>query len=328
MRAMRAICLGLGLVLATGCAGGQVKVRAIPLSSAPGQQTPDFRLAEGRAQLLLGNVALALESFRKAARADPRNVEALAALGIAYDRMGRFDLSGRYYQQALAIAPRDPHLLATYADSLRLQGRAGEAMDVRTEIVERALPGPAGPAEAPQFQSAELTPDAAQMAVVALPPVEALPDAASEPGAAMAAQVQAPRIERLSLAEVALVTTGGPVWRAQVVRQSATSTTLRLPGARAARPAQVLRLLNAARVHRLAARTRARLQADGWNGIAIGDAPQVRASSIILYPDRQRALAERLSRRLGYPLRASASPVVTVLLGRDAAAAPLIAQGD
>ena len=51
--------------------------------------------------------------------------------------MGRFDLSRRYYESALALAPADTQLLAAFAASLQLQGKSAEALSVREEISAR-----------------------------------------------------------------------------------------------------------------------------------------------------------------------------------------------
>ena len=93
--------------------GLQIRTTAAPLSA---QQKPvPIRIAEARAQFALGNVALALESFRKAVREDPSSTDAMLGVAACYDRMGRFELSRRHYEMALAIAPRDPELLAALA---------------------------------------------------------------------------------------------------------------------------------------------------------------------------------------------------------------------
>ena len=82
-----------------------------------------------------------------------------------------------------------------------------------------------------------------------------------------------------------------------------------------------VRLLNAARVNRLAARTRnlpqcPRLARAGDRQCELA----TRNRSVILYPAKQRAAAQRLSAQFGFPLsrRASGSHIV-VLLGSDAA---------
>ena len=121
------------------CGGeqGKLEVRAIPRPIAPGTKPVPFRIAEAHAQMALGNVALALESYRKAIREDPNSAEAQAGMAVAYDKMGRFDLSRRYYEAALAIEPANTGLLATLAASLDMQGKRTEANNVRAEIALR-----------------------------------------------------------------------------------------------------------------------------------------------------------------------------------------------
>ena len=106
-----------------------------------------------------------------------------------------------------------------------------------------------------------------------------------------------------------------------MVAQTARSTTVRfVPLREASARAAPVRLLNAARVNRLAARTRSWLVARGWRGLAIGDAPATRAHSVVLYPAGKRALAQTLSNQFGFRMaqRGSGSQVI-VLLGQDAA---------
>lgn len=120
------------------------------------------------------------------------------------------------------------------------------------------------------------------------------------------------------MGEVALVTSSGPRWRSEPVSRSARSTTVRFVPVRPATDFAEVRLLNAARVHRLAARTRAWLAGRGWRGVAIGDAPSTRARSIILYPAGQRSVARKLSAQFGFAMAPRRDvQQVTVLLGRD-----------
>jgi len=385
-----------------------------------------LRIAEARGQLALGNVALALESFRKAWREDPNSTDALLGMGTCYDRMGRFDLSRRNYESALALAPADIELLGAFAASLQLQGLGGEAAKVRQEITARATPAhvapqanlvalaeaaPALPAPIASAPAAARAPAPVRAAAIgqvpnriaAIPspaiapvvsiapkpspvPVAPVPKAAPTPAvvavpapvatavaassvtiklppprsawsneplakvpeasqpsapvqtivaqailppatkAALAMHAKSstgsgPRLERTSLGEVALVTTSMPLWRPTTIAHSARSTTVRFVPLRqaSATPVQV-RLLNAARVNRLAARTRTWLEARGWSTMSIGDAPATRARSVVLYPPSKRALAQRISAQFGFAMAERASGrQVTVLLGRDAA---------
>jgi hypothetical protein len=347
------------LLLACGCAAGpgNLEIRALPTALAQGARPVSARVAEARGQLALGNVALALEGFRKAGREDPLSVDAFVGMATCYDRMGRFDLSRRYYEQALAIVPTSAQVLGLLAGSLDTQGLRAEAASVRAEIAsarasatavrEEAVPAlpqtAAAPASAvamstppgdvvrePETVVAAANPAPASAAAspgsplaighsitVRLPP--ARPVASAEPRPALAGS-GAPRLERVSRGEVALVTTSRPLWR-PAFAASTTGTAVRF----VALPSRTSRveLLNAARIDRLAARTRTWLINHGWPGVAIGDAPAVRARSIIYYPAEQRAVAQRLAAQFGFAMALRQNGrKVTVLLGRDAARAP------
>jgi len=419
-------------VAACGGQQGKLEIRSTPTPLAGIKRAVPERIAEARGQLGLGNVALALTSFRIAAREDPNSIDALAGIADCYDRMGRFDLSRRYYESALALAPADTQLLAAFAASLQLQGKSAEALSVREEISARmaasaalesaslaeiatpaplvqvavavlkpaapvkpspppatppvaeasAIPvSPPEPKAAPRpLPKAEVRVAAAEAQAAAAPlgpsvtiklppprrvqevaPVapEALPSrtswAAIEPGVASAplaapqpvpvnipsefasvallrpveervpepsiAEERGPRTERMSTGEIALITVSKPEWRSTTIASSETSAKVRFVPLRQASLSPVkVRLLNAARVNKLAARTRTWLNSRGWRGLTIGDAPATRTRSVILYPAAQRMVAQRLSAQFGFPLsrRASGSNVV-VLLGADAA---------
>jgi hypothetical protein len=135
----------------------------------------------------------------------------------------------------------------------------------------------------------------------------------------MAAVAGTPRLERLSLAEVALVTTTQPRWRAEVVRRTASSTTVRFVPLAELRRGSGVRLLNAARYQGLAARTRVALNRKGWNRVSIGDAAKVRERSLVLYSPATMAAAQKLAAEFGFGIARESRPgPLTVLLGRDA----------
>lgn len=372
-----------------GCGGeqGKLQIRSLPTALAPGERAISFRVAEANGQFALGNVALALEGYRKAMREDPRSIEAITGIAACYARMGRFDLSRRHYEAALAIRPSDARLLAALASSLDLQGLQSEAAAVRGEIAARvaeAATVPTAPvpevAAPPPPTIASASPPANERGAVSKPgPVElavavtpdaarpieravAAPDVAQPPAAGrsvtiklpaptpaielkefkrvapeagpsvrpaveqQAAKRPGPRIERMSLTEVALITTAQPQWRAVTVNRTHASQTIRFIPLRQAqaRPPQV-RILNAARVHRLAARTRDYLTGRGWRGISIGDASQMRARSLIVYPVGRQAAAARLAAQFGFPMAPRAGVrQLTILVGRDANALPAL----
>ena len=146
---------------------------------------------------------------------------------------------------------------------------------------------------------------------------------AARPSAPVAvASGPGPRLERTTLREVALITTTQPKWASLVVKQDQRSATVRFVSLKQAnaRFASV-RLLNAARVEGLAARTRSTLFDRGWRSMAIGNANATRARSLVLYPAHRRTTALSLARQFGFATAERASGrEITVLLGRDAAA--------
>jgi hypothetical protein len=434
------------LLAVAGCGGdmGKLEIRSTPSKLARGQQPVPARIAEARGQMALGNVALALEAFRIAAREDPNSTDALLGIAVCYDHMGRFDLSRRNYEAALAIAPADTNVLGAFASSLQLQGRTEEALSVRREIAARASAAvaatqqaaaepamntqvaaapvappaiaPARPVEvaaasepelpartwesqpvsvtaraperlaiaAPAADPVRVEMEAEQAAVVPAPapkpavqmaaagqsvtiklpparpvqppivslaapapePVTAAPvrpaaapvpapapadvEAASlpplkpnfrPPPAPTFTEERGPRLERVSMGEIALVTVPRPAWRTTTVARDERSTRVRFVPLREASTVPFkVRVLNAARINRLATRTRSWLMARGWSRMAVGDAEAARSRSLILYPRGQRALAQSLANQFGFAMEERSNVrFVTMLLGRDAA---------
>lgn len=84
-------------------------------------------MAMGRAQLKAGRVVEALQAYNQALSRAPESIEALNAVAVCYDRMGKFDTSRTYYETALGIDPQSPLLLNNYGYSLYLQGARAEA---------------------------------------------------------------------------------------------------------------------------------------------------------------------------------------------------------
>jgi len=306
----------LVLFAAASCTSAQpdIKVRAAGSTAQVGG------LAEAKGQLALGNVGLALEGFRTVIRDNPGNTDAAVGIASCYEQMGRFDLSRKWFETALASAPEDVAVLGAFADSLRRQGKPSEAASVRWEIADlvSAKPGQMPSAIA---DAAPVVPvgQVAQAVTIALPPPApaepAAPEAKLSGKIALADGFGSPRLERLSLGEVALITRSAPVWKGQLVDRSVQSTTSPRVEMR-----PVARLLNAARVEGLAARTRGKLVARGWTGIAIGDAPAMRSNTLVLYPQYRRKMALKLATQFGFThLQSFSGSEIVVLLGRDAA---------
>ena len=65
---------------------------------------------------------LALDYLQAARNRDPHDVRVLNALGVVYDKLGRFDLSARYYAQALTVDPASAIVANNMTYSKVLQG--------------------------------------------------------------------------------------------------------------------------------------------------------------------------------------------------------------
>jgi len=437
---------------AAGCAAAPNAVEIRPIADPVSKLRPGADLlADAKGQLALGNVGLALEAFRKAARLHPDNPEAYAGMAACYEAMRRYDLAESKYQEALALAPHNAVLLGRLAAALDQQGKSEAAAEVRGEIAQLAsasavldqaeadplpaaaslepaqtvtatlpapvltstqaiavaapapnlpardsiaLPGtnqanwasaePAEPTEtAPRLSAASLierqpvsllgntAPQLKPVSMDPLAPVFALPsepllprfpapvlasnapvhvigglsqnlapaplgalapiigmpsEAAAKTGPqihpVMASVLKpGPRLERMSLGEVALLTSGGPAWKGQVVAHTPQKLTLRWVPVKSAESRPNIRLLNAARTQGLAARNRDYLLDRGWRKIEIGDASMVRERSLVLYPAMRPQTGRSLAAQFGFRAQpTTTSDVFVVFLGRDAAA--------
>lgn len=99
--------------------------------------------AAGRAQLAEGRTGLAIESFRRGLASGEPIAPAVNGLGVAYARLGRFDLAQRYFRQAMASDPADTR----YADNLaRLMTSPTFALRRDGDAVQSALRAAAAPA--------------------------------------------------------------------------------------------------------------------------------------------------------------------------------------
>ena len=303
----RPVTASIALALfAAGCSDtGKLDIRSVGDASFTARAGSD-QLSLAAGELAIGNVGLALESYRRALRDDPKSVDALIGIGVCYDHMGRFDLSRRAYEQALAIAPGDQKLYQALAASLDAQGLAAEAGAVQREAAARrgtAL-APAMTADgsvASFFKSAALP---APTVTVMLPPPR--PAANSH---------RSVRLERLSLGEVALLTSPNSPWAAHQLAAAPRWKTIR-----SGRGLEMV-VLNAARVAGVAARARDYLARRGFAAARIGDAAAISRHSVIRFAPTQRAQAMRIAAQFPFatPVAVASGPL-TLVVGRDAPA--------
>lgn len=101
--------------------------------------------------------ASALDLLQLAKQRSPNDSRVLNALGVLYDKLGRFDLSSRYYKQALAAHPDSPAVLANMQYSQKLQSYSRSLRG--DEALQAAIEAPTLPAAAlPKVQLAQAKP--------------------------------------------------------------------------------------------------------------------------------------------------------------------------
>ena len=103
---------------------------------------PSDDLALGKKQYRAGNFGLAERYFRRATETHPRDAEAWVGLAAAYDRLRRFDLADRAYDQAAAILGPTPELLNNRGYSYMLRGDYPHA---RSTLLAAAAKDPRNP---------------------------------------------------------------------------------------------------------------------------------------------------------------------------------------
>lgn len=77
---------------------------------------------QGRKYLASSDYGLAINAFRSDLNHNGPSVKALNGLGVTYDMLGRYDLSQKYYEQALSL---EPHTALTYSNLAYSQYKQG-----------------------------------------------------------------------------------------------------------------------------------------------------------------------------------------------------------
>lgn len=297
-----------------GCASQKVAIRALPVPENA-RLADNESLAKGRMLFGRGEYALAADAFRKAVRYDPASADAYNGLAASYDQLGRYDLSGRYYELALAQAPEDARILRNFARSMLKQG---DTLAARKLIAEAAaLDRDPGKAFAQQKAVAPSQPVSSGEGSVTVP----LEAAAYHPS------VIEPAVARAGQASL-FHTISATILDVLPQQESEVNVTIDPPRPHvdAVVPATVerashLHVMNAVGRKHQAARMRAYLVRDGWSGVSTGDSRWKLARSRILYTiadvDAARKLANSLPfRPMLQPSRKT--PALVLMLGRDA----------
>lgn len=92
----------------------------------------------GRRALDQGNTGQAIETFTRAVRMGEAPAPAMNGLGVAYARIGRFDLAQRYFERAAQIDPADGRYQANLTRLMRspLYARRNEADQTRALMAQ------------------------------------------------------------------------------------------------------------------------------------------------------------------------------------------------
>ena len=102
--------------------------------------------------------ALALDLLQIARMKKPGDVRVMNAFGVVYDKLGRFDLSARYYGEAAALDPNSTVVRNNLAYSQRLQGKASDVAALASAAPVSILQSPRPAAPAPTLTLASTTP--------------------------------------------------------------------------------------------------------------------------------------------------------------------------
>ena len=110
-----------------------VEIQPVRSSTETASVAPADRLySSAVAAIEERDYGLALERLQLARERSPQDVRVLNALAVTYDKLGRFDLSARFYAEASAVAPDSPVVTANLAYSHLMQRKYDE---VRTAAV-------------------------------------------------------------------------------------------------------------------------------------------------------------------------------------------------
>jgi len=120
--------VGAALMLAA-CRPAQVSVKPVMnwRQADAALAGGDF-YALGKSYLKSSDLGLAIDAFREDLRWNGDSVRALNGLGVAYDMLGRYDLSQKYYERALDLDPASSVTFGNLAYSQYTQGEYDAAV--------------------------------------------------------------------------------------------------------------------------------------------------------------------------------------------------------
>ncbi len=149
---------------------------------APGALPDDGLYADAAHLIEARQYAAALDVLQVSREKAPNDVRVVNALGVVYDKLGRFDLASRYYAQAETMDPGSPVVRQNEAYSAMLKAAAhGEA---QPQLAAAAPPAtPATPAYGPSVGAGlvQVAPGVLRIQALAGPKPVALAQASGHP---------------------------------------------------------------------------------------------------------------------------------------------------
>ena len=103
-------------------------IDSVRLVGAVDVQSADEWYATGKRLLAADDPVGALAAFKRSLTVSPNSVDALNAVGVSYDQLGRTDLARSFYEAGLAIDPASPRLLNNLGYSLFISGDRAAAI--------------------------------------------------------------------------------------------------------------------------------------------------------------------------------------------------------
>ena len=91
---------------------------------------PNDDLSLGKENFREGNYGLAERYFRRAVESGPKDAEAWLGLAAAYDRLRRFDLADRAYEEVIKIGGPTAEILNNQGYSFMLRGQFNRAREI------------------------------------------------------------------------------------------------------------------------------------------------------------------------------------------------------
>jgi tetratricopeptide (TPR) repeat protein len=176
------------LVATAGCAwfDRSQPLNVQPVQLAPTAGSPDDTLYDAAVRAIsVRDYATALDYLQAARQKQSDDIRVLNAFGVVYDKLGRFDLSARYYAEAQMLDPKSAIVAANLAWSVRLQETAS-AIPSEIALARVAPPAPeTGAMEMAFDMDAGPTPPRVRVAAAPNPvspvPISSAPTGAKKP---------------------------------------------------------------------------------------------------------------------------------------------------